>query len=54
MEQIEPKENQLPETEEETGTDVPEPEGTLLGIDDMPPGDEPPCPCPCPCPHDEE
>jgi len=52
MEQIEPKENQLPETEEETGTDVPEPEGTLLGIDESP-GD-PPCPCPCPCPCEEE
>jgi hypothetical protein len=50
MEQMEPKESQLPETEEETWAEVPEQEGTLLGSDD----DivEPPCPCPCPC--DEE
>jgi hypothetical protein len=44
MEQIEPKENQLPEAEEEAGTDVPEPEGTLLGFESEM---EPPCPCPC-------
>jgi hypothetical protein len=51
MEQVEPKENQLPETETEQGTrtDVPEPEGTLLGYDDLPSEVEPPCPCPCPC-----
>ncbi len=52
MEQMEPKENQSHETEQETGTNVPEPEGTLLGFEDMPPQDDPPCPCPCPC--DEE
>jgi hypothetical protein len=51
MEQMEPKENQSPETEEETGTDVSEPAGTLLGMEDIPPD---PCPCPCPCPCDEE
>jgi hypothetical protein len=52
MEQMEPKENQLPETEEETRADIPEPRGTLLGEEGGPPLDEPPCPCPCPC--DEE
>jgi hypothetical protein len=31
MEQLEPKENQSPVTEQETRTDVPEPEGMLLG-----------------------
>jgi hypothetical protein len=51
MEQMEPKENQSPETEEETRTDVPEPEGTLLGTEEIP-GEMDPCPCPCPC--DEE
>jgi hypothetical protein len=57
MEQLEPKENQSPETEQETRTDVPEPEGMLLGqeppSEETLPGEEP-CPCPCPCPCDEE
>jgi hypothetical protein len=53
MEQMEPKENQSPEAEaeEEARTDVPEPEGTLLGFEEFP---VEPCPCPCPCPCDEE
>jgi hypothetical protein len=53
VEHLEPKENQSPEAEEEARTDVPEPEGTLLGYDDLP-GEYDPCPCPCPCPCDEE
>jgi hypothetical protein len=47
MEQMEPKEGQLPETEEETRVEVPEQEGILLGSDDFPPPEEEPCPCPC-------
>jgi len=69
MEQLEPKENQSSETEQETRTDVLEPEGMLLGQEpppedeeemeeeveeEEPPPDDPPCPCPCPCPCDEE
>jgi hypothetical protein len=61
MKQLEPKENQSSETEEEAWTDVPEPEGMLLGDplqeeegeEETPLGD-PPCPCPCPCPCGEE
>jgi hypothetical protein len=41
MEQTEPKENQSPEAEEEARTDVPEPEGTLLGFE----YETDPCPC---------
>lgn len=53
MEQLEPKENQSLESEQETTTNIPEPEGVLLGEGDIPPELEP-CPCPCPCPCDEE
>jgi hypothetical protein len=45
MEQFEPKENQPLESEQETTTDTPEPEGELLGTE-IPPDLEP-CPCPC-------
>jgi hypothetical protein len=51
MEQPEAKENQPIETEEEAGTDVPEPEGMLLGAEEES-FETDPCPCPCPC--DEE
>jgi hypothetical protein len=51
MEQLEPKENQSPETEQETTTEASEPEEVLLGGGAIP-GEEEPCPCPCPC--DEE
>jgi len=57
MEQLEPKENQSPETEQETWAGVPEPAGMSLDQQEPPPElppDEPPCPCPCPCPCDEE
>jgi hypothetical protein len=50
VEQLEPKENQQPESEQETTTNTPDPEGVLLG-EEIPPDLEP-CPCPCPC--DEE
>ena len=61
MKQLEPKENQSPETEEEAWTDVPGLEGMLLG-QEPPEGSEPPPeeelqteePCPCPCPCGEE
>jgi hypothetical protein len=45
VEQLEPKENQSPETEQETTTEASEPEGVLLG--EVIPGEEEPCPCPC-------
>ena len=58
MEQLKPEENRSPETEQETRTDVPEPEGMLLGqeppAEEEPPLGDPPCPCPCPCPCGEE
>lgn len=59
MEQLKPEENRSPETEQERGADVPEPEGMLLGQEPPPEEEEPllgdpPCPCPCPCPCGEE
>jgi hypothetical protein len=55
VEHLESKENQSPETEQETRTDVPEPEGMLLGdLLSEPPSDETTEPPPSIPPEDEE